>query len=113
MRALAIWLGVGIIHIVAFPSGSWMHPYWFWYLIPAVAGAAGMLAAALWGSRRSGLRVVLRIGVVALLLSFACEARETLRHYHEVPKAPSGNPLLDRPLPASLQTFCRYCAFQR
>jgi hypothetical protein len=80
-------------------------------LIPAVAGAAGMLAAALWGSRATGLRVLLRAAVVGLLLAFACEARVTLARYHDVAKYPSGNSLIDGPLPAPLLQFCRYCSF--
>ncbi|HZR83674.1 MAG TPA: hypothetical protein VFD92_21445 [Candidatus Binatia bacterium] len=91
----AIWLGFAAIHIVAFPGGSWVHPYWMFYLMPAMAVAAGSAAAALWDARVPGIRWLLRAVVVAWLVDVVCAAHAILVWWLAVGAHPTGSPFIE------------------
>jgi hypothetical protein len=92
---LTIWAALATMHVVAFPSGAWAHPYWLWYFLPAVSGATGLAAATLW-DRGGGRRALLQRAVVVLVLLVSVwQARETLREWFDVDHHPTGSVVLD------------------
>lgn len=110
---IGVWLALGTLHVVAFPSGSFIHPYWLWYLLPGLATAGGIALSWLW-RRRTGWRTVPgRLLVLLAIVSFTCEARSRLHAWFDVPRLSTGNPLLDRPLPAPVESLCAWCVLPR
>lgn len=106
---IGLWLGLGIFHVIAFPSGSFVHPYWLFYLLPAVATAAGLATSWLW-RRRAFVRCAAgRTLALFALFSFACESRATLNRWYDVARFSTGNPALDLPLPPRLESACKAC----
>jgi hypothetical protein len=106
---IAVWMALGTFHVIAFPSGSFVHPYWFWYLLPGLATAAGLTLASLWRRRRPLATLAGRLAVAVLLFAFACEAHSRLNHWYAVPTFATGNPWLDRPVPPLVAAACALC----
>jgi hypothetical protein len=106
---VALWLALGTFHVVAFPSGSFVHPYWFWYLLPALATAGGLTLAWLWRRRALLATVGGRLAVAALLFAFACESHGRLNRWYAVASFATGNRWLDRPVPPLLDAACAFC----
>jgi hypothetical protein len=106
---VGLWLGLGGFHVVAFPSGSFVHPYWLFYLLPAFATAGGLATAWLWRRRAIACCAVGRAVALLALFSFACEAHATLHRWCDVVRFGTGNPVLDRPLPRAVETACQAC----
>jgi Dolichyl-phosphate-mannose-protein mannosyltransferase len=92
---VAIWLAFAAIHIAAFPGGSWVHPYWMFYLMPAIAVSAGVAAATLWDARTPVLRWGLRVVVAAWLVEVLCAAHQILVWWLAVGAHPTGNPFIE------------------
>lgn len=44
--------GFGMIHIILYPEGSYGHPYWTFYLFPAIALGSGVVVQKLWMTRK-------------------------------------------------------------
>lgn len=105
---VAIWMLFGAIHVVAFPGGSWVHPYWMFYWMPAIAVAAGIGAGALWDARAlpGGLRWLPRLAVVAWLGDILCLSHATLVWWLAVGAHPTGNPFIEWRAGSPLVKLC-------
>ncbi len=57
----------GLTHIVLFPQGAYIHPYWSYYLLPAVACAGGCVILGLAGLVSRGNKPVAALIVLASL----------------------------------------------
>ncbi len=106
---IGIWLAFGLLHVVAFPGGSWVHPYWMFYLMPAIALAAGLAGAELWGRGVSLARLPRRALVLAWLVATLCVAHETLVGWLAVGQHPTGNPFIEWGEGSLAQLLCTGC----
>jgi hypothetical protein len=79
---LLMLLGFGIAHLFLFKQEVMMHDYYLYYLLPAVAIAAGLALHAISAARRFPLlRVAALAAIVVVFL--AASARGTLAIHHE------------------------------
>lgn len=105
---VAIWALFGAIHVVAFPGGSWVHPYWMFYWMPAIAIAAGLGAARLWDLDVPVLREVARLAIVGWLGVVFCISHATLQWWLAVGAHPTGNPFVEWSPNSPLHLVCRW-----
>lgn len=105
---VAIWAVFGAIHVAAFPGGSWVHPYWMFYWMPAIAIAVGVGGGRLWEIDVPVVREAVRLAIAGWFVAVGCAAHATLVWWLAVGAHPTGNPFVEWPPHSPLHLACRW-----